>query len=455
MELQQQLGAKQVPIMTHAQVKSLAILQMPILDLQAEVRKELEENPLLELSEAQEHFDFDAELHRTYSYKELVQLAEESTYCNYDDAGADEYQDPFSKIQTAKTLKQQLCAQLLELSLDVKQVRLCNYIIESIDSRGFFTGDLHDISDQLGAEQGEVLQALAVVQGLSPVGVASRNLKEYLRLQLTHSNTQEEKLFFIVTHCLELLAENKVKEIAKKIGAKVEETADYCRRIKALNPFPAKGFFTGEQTELVIPDAFLTEENGVWSVIINERPIPRLRVSRIYKTLLKSSADTAEKEYVKVNMQKAVAFINQIEQRKHTLQKILAALAEMQTEYFKTARNLKPMTLKDIAQQVDLHESTISRAIRRKYVMIQSNVLCVKDMFSSKVDFDMGPGPVSSADVKKEIERLLASEDKKNPLSDQVISERLNETGLAISRRTVAKYREAMRIRSSSKRRLF
>jgi len=456
MELGHQLLTKQVHTMSVEQLRSLAMLQMPVLDLYQEIYNELEENPLLEQSEDSAE---KAEMHRNdysaeYRYKELIQIAEESTYksCNY--LANDDTHDQFSTVGTKKTLTEYLYDQLIELKSVEDVVAICNFIIGNLDSRGFLDCSLDEIADHMGISQQKALDALRIVQDLQPIGIGSRNLGEYLLIQIRDMGIEDEKLDYIVKNGLELIAENKIKALAKKLQADIEEVAEYCTFLKSLNPFPAKGF-NDETTHYIVPDAYIREIDGKLCVFINSEPIPNLKVSSIYKEVLKSSDDSLEKAYIKEKMSKAIMFIRNIESRTMTLRKTFEAIVEMQEEYIRYSRNLKPMTLKDIAGKIQMHESTISRAIKGKYLATPNKVLSVKDLFSSKLEFSGQSGEISSSEAKDAIKRLIEGESKTNPHSDQQLSEMLKCEGFSISRRTVAKYRESMNIESSAKRRMF
>ena len=456
MELGHQLLTKQVHTMSVEQLRSLAMLQMPVLDLYQEVYNELEENPLLEQSE--DHTE-KVEVHKDdysveYRYKELIQIAEESTYksCTY--LATNDTQEQFSTVGSKKTLTEYLFEQLIELKIAKDIESICKFIIGNLDSRGFLDCSLNELADHMGVSQQKADDALWVVQNLQPVGIGSRNLGEYLLIQIRDMGIENDKLDYIVENGLTLIAENKIKALAKQLQTDIEEVAGYCSFIKSLNPFPAKGF-NDETTHYIVPDAYVREIDGDLCVFINSEPIPSLKVSQVYKEILKSSDDSQEKAYIKEKMSKAVTFIRNIETRTQTLRKTFEAIVEIQEEYIRTSRNLKPMTLKGIAEKLEMHESTISRAIKGKYIMTPTRMLFVKDLFSSRLEHSGQAGEASSAEAKEAIKKIVAGENKESPYSDQQLSEMLKRDGYSISRRTVAKYREAMNIDSSAKRREF
>ena len=453
MELGLDIKIKQAQYITTEQKLSLNVLQMPIMDLREDMIREFEENPLLELSD--ENDAAPGTDHLEHPFIDMILSTGDISNRSRGITSNRETPDSFFSAFSPRTLKQFLREQLGELSLDSKYVIACRYIVESINPKGFLDVEISEIAEHINMPEDDVLRALDIVHALQPEGVASRSLKEYLLIQLKNKNTRDEKLLFIVENCLELLAENKVKHAAKLAGVSVGQAAKYRDVIKTLNPLPAQGYFTGERDCFITPDAFIVEIDGVLNIAVNDRPLPCLTINTLYKSILKNSNDPYEKEYVERNLSKAAAYIKAIDQRKNTLTRTLEAIAEIQSEYLLTSRDLRPMTLKDIADRVSLHESTVSRTIKGKYVMTPKSLMLVKDLFTSKLKSATKGESVSSFDAKKEIKRLIAGENSAKPLSDRQISSILNEMGYAVSRRTVAKYRETVNIGSSSKRKSF
>jgi len=453
---QQQIATKQIQTVSVEQLRSLAILQLPIMELYNEISNELEENPLLEVSDEQRS-DYESpidEMDGGYSHKELIALAEDYSYRNCDFISKNELPDQFSYIKTTKSLKQHLIEQLMELPLSRISFLICRNIIENINARGFLECGIDEIASNMRVCEDAVLDALKIVHELEPEGIGSRGLDEFLCIQLEKKRINDKKLYYIAKNCLELLAENKIKTIAKVLSLSVEMTVQCCDVLKTLNPFPTCGY-NDEVSCYIIPDAYVTDKDGVLTVLINDKPAPRLTVSNVYRKILSSSDNEAEKKYIKEKMSKAIAFIKSIDSRAHTLKKTFEAIVHVQPDFFRTSRNLKPMTLKDIADKLDMHESTISRAIKDKYIMSPTKIICVRDMFCSKLESSGSDCQVSSHDAKSAIRHCILNENSKKPLSDQQILERLQEEGIQISRRTVAKYREAMGIAASNKRKEF
>ncbi|MEG0134068.1 MAG: RNA polymerase factor sigma-54, partial [Clostridium sp.] len=253
---------------------------------------------------------------------------------------------------------------------------------------------------------------------------------------------------------LELIGDNKYQVISKVLKITPKEAQDYGDLIKTLEPKPSRGFYTGDDVKFIIPDASIRKIDGEYFVIMNEGALPRLSINSLYKKIVNSKEDKQAEEYVKNKLNSAMFLIKSIEQRKSTLLRILEKVVQKQSEYFdKGQKYLKPMSLKEIAEELEVHESTISRAVRDKYVLTGMGTVKIKDMFTTGLTSnDNGGQDVAVVNIKKQIKSMLDNENKAKPLSDQVICDELNKNGLNISRRTVAKYREELGIKSSSKR---
>ena len=221
-----------------------------------------------------------------------------------------------------------------------------------------------------------------------------------------------------------------------------------------MEPKPSRGFYTGDEVKFIIPDAAIRNIDGQYFVIMNDGVIPRLSISNIYKDILNNKEDKSTENYVKEKLNSAMFLIKSIEQRKSTLLRILEKTVEKQKEYFdKGQKYLKPMTMKEMAEELGIHESTVSRAIKDKYILTSLGTVKIKDLFTTGLSKSQGDGEdVAVVNIKKQIKEMIDEEDKKKPLSDQAICDELNKKSLNISRRTVAKYREEIGIKSSSKR---
>ncbi|HJV47191.1 MAG TPA: RNA polymerase factor sigma-54, partial [Bacillota bacterium] len=298
----------------------------------------------------------------------------------------------------------------------------------------------------------DVQQALFVVQGLEPRGVGARNLRECLTIQLEYQGLKDSLSFQIVEEHLPDLAEGKINRIASALGVSTRQVQEAIDQIRTLDPRPGARYHR-EEVRYIVPDVTVEQIEGNYIVIVNDAVTPRLSISRFYERLL--TEENEAKKYIHEKMNSAQWLIRSIEQRRMTLYRVTEAIVDEQCEFFNQGIDrLKPMTLKEIADIVGLHESTISRATNNKYVQTPRGTFELKYFFSSGLSTSSGDA-ASSESVKKKIKQLIAQEDRKKPLSDQQLSDILNKQGICISRRTVAKYREEIGILSSAKRKRY
>lgn len=444
------LTQEQKLIMTQQMQLSVKLLQMSGFELQEYIEKELQENPILDGKYEKEE---EPKVQDRMDYKELIK------YLEFDNYGAQSYGDynddevsPFNFISEIKSLKEYLDEQVTEMNVNEYTKALCKYIIENLDKRGYLDMSINDISKELKVPLEEVEDALEIVQSLEPSGIGGRDLKECLKIQLINRGADTDNLFKIIDSHLENLGDNKYAAIAKDLKITPKEAQDLGDIIKTLEPKPSRGFFTGEDVKYIVPDAQIRKISGKYYVIMNEEMSPRLAINNVYKEILTENKDKDAVEYIKGKMNSALFLMKSVDHRKSTIHKVLEKITDKQEEFLdKGEAYLKPMTLKEIADEIGVHESTVSRAVRDKYVYIPRGTMKIKDFFTTKISNDDNED-VSVVNIKNAIKKLVEDEDKKKPLSDQIICEKLNELDMNISRRTVAKYREELGIKSSSKR---
>lgn len=448
------LGQEQRLIMTQQMQLSIKLLQMSTYDLREYIENEFLENPILEGD-----FDFvqeDKEYEDKIDYKEMIKYLEFDNYGSqsYGEYNKDDDVSPFNFISEDESLTEYLQEQLIESDEDEYKKAIVSYMIENIDSRGYLDIPLEEICNELSISIQLGEEALEILQDLEPDGIGARDLKECLKIQLIKKGLLDDNLEKIIDEYLDLIAENKFNVIAKNLKITPKEAQDLGDIIKKLEPKPSRGFFTGDEVKYIIPDAAIRKIDGEYFVIMNEGVIPRLSISSIYKDVLNNKEDKNTQNYVKEKLNSAMFLIKSIEQRKSTLLRILEKVVENQKEYFdKGQKYLKPMTLKEMAEMLGIHESTVSRAIKDKYILTSFGTVKIKDLFTTGLSVNQGDGEeVAVVNIKKKIKEMIYEEDKKKPLSDQAICDYLNNKNLNISRRTVAKYREELGIKSSSKR---
>lgn len=459
MDFNLNLTQEQKLIMTQQMQLSIKLLQMSTYDLREYIEKEFSENPVLE-AQYEDIKEVSKEQDRL-EYKELVKYLESDNYGSqsygeYDEEGI----SPFTFISKPESLTDYLEGQILELPIDEYMRSVCSYMVECLDQKGYLDIKKEELMNELECSEETFNRALIVIQNLEPAGIGARDLKECLEIQLERKGENDPIVKEIIDNHLDDLADNRYQVIAKDLDITPKKAQDYGDLIKTLEPKPSRGFYTGDEVGFIIPDAEIRKIDGEFFILMKDGVLPMLSVNPLYKDILKDSTNDKEAtEYVKEKIDKAMFLIKSIEQRKSTLHKVLQKILEKQKDYFeKGEKYLKPMTLKEIAEKLEMHESTISRAIRDKYILTSMGTIKIKDLFvnsiSNKEKSD-GEEDVTVINIKKVLEEVIKEEDKRKPLSDQAISEILKEKGMVISRRTVAKYREELGIKSSSKRKRF
>lgn len=455
LDLGLRLTQEQKLIMTMQMQLSIKLLQMSSYELLQHINKELQENIVLECSEANfESVDPSDEKKELINYKELIKYLEFDEYSNgnYKTTGTEEEISPFNFISNKATLKDFLIEQLIEANIDEEKFKICKYIVDNLDNRGYLDYKTIDICKNLLISIELFEECLGIVQSLEPCGVAARDLKECLLLQLGSKGIRDYYLEEIINEHLVLLSENKYSAIGKKLGITPLEVQRYGDLIKELEPKPSRGYFTGEETSYIIPDAYIRKIDDEYIILMNDNIIPKLNINNTYKDVINHSEDKVAVDYVKDKISSAMSLIKSIENRKTTLYKVIQEILNFQKDYFNYGDDyLKPMTIKAISIKLNLHESTVSRAIRDKYIALNNgNIKRIKDLFTNSLNCHNED--LSTLNIKNMIKEIVEKENKKKPLSDSNICELLNDKGLNISRRTVAKYREEVGIKSSSQR---
>lgn len=446
------LSQQQKLVMTQNMQLSINILQMSSCELREFINKELEENPIIE---SDFNLNKEAELDQ---YKKMIESMEydSSNYNSYVKVDYDEEGvSPLNFVSQKKTLKSYLYEQL-HTNKGIRNIRsIIDYMIESLDSRGYFDESIENICRKFNISEEKSVQALEILQSLDPAGIGARNLQECLLIQLKRKNRLDPNLESIINNYLELVADNKFKDIAKYLNISQLEAQDYGDIIRQLEPKPSRGYYTGEEIKFITPDAYIKKINEEYIVIMNNDIVPQLSINGAYKSLLLHGNDKEVESYIKDKIGSAMFLIKSINNRENTLRIILEDIIKRQREYLdKGKKYLKPMQLKDIAEDINMHESTVSRAIKDKYILTSYGTVKIKDLFTvgySRKNSSDG-NEVSAKNIKDMIKEIIDNENKKKPLSDEMICTELSKKNLNISRRTVAKYREEMGIKSSSKR---
>lgn len=438
---------------------SLDVLRLPADAARELIEEQLLENPLLEVESGagQDESEFFAALpldddeHVNFSSEKAALLWEENT--SFQVGRKAEWQGELYDFQAAKTklsFSGMLFEQLMMLGLDKRTDMLCRYLIDSLDERGYLRVPLEELAEVLNAPLWELEAALQIIQSFEPQGTGARDLKECLLLQL-NSYGEGDYAVRIVKEGLEALANRDWKGLAKRLGCDTETVMAAAKKIRSLNPIPSQGCYTEERTDYIIPDALIREENGGFQIVMNRSILPKLTVNPFYKQLLRTHEDPEAKEYMKERNQSAKMVVQAVEERMSTLERILMQILVWQPVFFRDGAGLNPMSLGDLAEELGLHVSTVSRGVQNKYISCVAGTIPLKKLFSTGIAAE-GGGTVSNTVVQNMIAKCIAEEDHRRPLSDEKLRIALEDMGVHLARRTVMKYREIMDIPKSSER---
>lgn len=453
MDFSLNLTQEQKLAMTQEMQLSIKLLQMSSFELQEYVQKEIQENPVLDIKES----NTDKVEKDKLEYKEIIKNLDFDNYSHHSyDKSPSEEVSPFNFISEEKSLKEYLKEQIRDLNEKEYIKTICLYIIENIDDRGYLILENKEIEEELKISKELAAYCVDLIHSLEPYGIGARNLAECLKIQIKQKGIDKENIFIIIDKYLEFIAENKYNIIAKELNIDVKQAQGYGDLIKTLSPKPSRGFYTGESVRYIAPDAYIKKIDNEYFIIMNDDLTPRLTINAMYKDIINNDTDKDAVSYVKEKLNSALFLMKSIQHRKSTIYKVLEKILEVQRDYFDYGESyLKPMTLKEIANSINMHESTVSRAIRDKYIHISRGTIKIKDLFTTGMSTSSKDESVSSLIIKNNIKKMIDEEDRKKPLSDQKICDLINEQGMNISRRTVAKYREEMGIKSSKGRKRF
>ncbi|WP_421902315.1 RNA polymerase factor sigma-54 [Maridesulfovibrio sp.] len=465
LELRQQLKLTQQLVMTPQLQQAIKLLQLSRLELVDTVHQELMENPILEEAEAQERTDTpDADAGTATA--EEAQISKEAEWENYlgefsstskqsASRESESYEEGTSfeaRLTKSASLEGHLHWQMSLSDFTEKEIAIGECLIGNLSSGGFLRIDLEDVCETCYAEIEDVEKVLHRVQRFDPVGVAARTPQECLLIQLEALKLDNDPILVsLVRDHLDDLEKKRYKPLARKFKLSMEDLKSYLDLMQTLDPLPGASFSSGDSF-YVSPDAYVYEYNGDFVIVLNEDGLPKLQMNAFYVETLESTKGD-DKEYFQDKMRSAQWLMKSLYQRQRTLYKVLESIVRFQRDFFaQGVTKLKPLILKEVAEDIEMHESTVSRITTNKYVSTPHGIYELKFFFNSALGLDDG-SQVGSESVKATIKKLISEEDGKKPLSDEKIAEILKEKlEVNIARRTVAKYRTAMGILSSSKR---
>lgn len=438
MKLEFNLKQVQTLAITQELVLAIEILQFNNLELKDYIKKEAEENVALDLPDS----TVDDRLEK------FIRNYKEATENRYNFPGEEREEYSYENYATKEEcLGDHLLDQLPGLFLSEEEETVARYVLGNIDSNGYLTSSAAEMAREIHVFEAEIEEIIRGIQTFEPAGVGGRNLREVLLLQ-TNDEVERE----IIKSYLEEVSRNRIVEIGEAMNLPAKEVQSAVDRIKKLNPKPGASFPSCERTLYIVPDGEIKVEDGKVVVEIFDEGKENLNLNTYYLTLLQETKDEEVATYLKDRVKKAMFLVKAIEQRKETIKKVIHSIAKLQERFF-LGGTLAPMTLKDVAYDVEMSESTISRTTRGKYIIFENKTYELKDFFTQGL---RGEGEDrSSREVKDRIIEIIEGEDPKKPLSDQKISDMLKKEGVEISRRTVAKYRDEENIPATSKRRRF
>ena len=468
-----QLRLSQQLAMTPQLQQAIRLLQLSTLELQQELQQALESNPLLEQIDTHEEIDTretqDSETLDTADALEQKEMPEElpldaswdTIYTAGTPSGTSgDYIDdelPVYQGETTQTLQDYLMWQVELTPFSDTDRAIGTSIVDAVDETGYLTVPLEDILESIGDEEIDIDEVEAVlkrIQRFDPVGVAAKDLRDCLLIQLSQFDKTTpwlEEARLIISDHLDLLANHDFRTLMRVTRLKEDVLKEAVNLIQSLDPRPGQSIQTGEP-EYVIPDVLVRKHNGHWTVELNSDSIPRLQINQHYASMCNNARNDGDSQFIRSNLQDAKWLIKSLESRNDTLLRVSRCIVEQQQAFFEQGEEyMKPMVLADIAQAVEMHESTISRVTTQKYLHSPRGIFELKYFFSSHVNTE-GGGEASSTAIRALVKKLIAAENPAKPLSDSKLTSLLSEQGIMVARRTVAKYRESLSIPPSNQR---
>lgn len=456
MEMRQDMRheLRQKLVMTPKLQQAIRLLQVPALELQQMLKQELVINPMLE--EPEEVDDAAEEAVEERNEDDEGEFKARETEIDWDrylkdgfemgtraSGEREEQDDSYERVPVAKPTFEDYLMSQLRMAIDSEdEIKIGEFIIGSLDPNGFLTISPAEIADLLSVDEQTVDKVLAIIKTFDPPGIGAIDLRECLLIQLEQQDQTGGLVWTLVSEHLDDLLNKRYLEIARKVKRPVRDVQAAADAIGKLDPRPGTRYST-EEPRYIVPDLIVEKVDDEYIVQLNDRNVPRLRVNRAYKEILAGARSKSKKEhdYVVEKLNAAKWLINTIDQRRRTMIKVMQAILDVQREFFdRGVEHLKPLTLQQIAERVEMHESTVSRVTNGKYVQTPRGVFDLKYFFSTGLRTDDGD-VASSKKIKARISEMIEKEKREKPLSDQEIAEMLKDDGFIVARRTVAKYR--------------
>jgi RNA polymerase sigma-54 factor len=476
MAISQKLHTKLVQklILTPSLQQAIKLLPMSTLELADLLNQEMVENPLLEEVPTEELQPAEQQQPEKQDAQPATEKPDTWDDADYDYFFGDYLDDGYrsrtpsevkelppieNTLSTAASLADHLFWQLSLQTHDDRVKEIGRAIIGNLDDDGYLVASVEEIAAMGEWPVADVEKALQHVQTFDPIGVAARDLQECLWLQIRHLGLEGEPSEKIVTEHLRLLQNHQVPEIARKLGMPIEELKQHIEIIRNLDPKPGSRY-NPAQSQYVIPDVYVVKVEDQYVAMLNEEGLPQLRISPVYRRLLDKSGQAGGTEagetraYVKDKFRSALWLIKSVDQRQKTIHKVATSIINFQREFLEQGiEYLRPLVLRDVANDIGMHESTVSRVVNNKYMHTPQGVFEMKYFFHSGISSSYGES-VSSVTIKQRIRKIIENEDPRKPLSDSKIVSILQKEGLMLARRTIAKYREELKIPTSNQRKV-
>ena len=435
------LTLKQKQQLSQTQIQALEILAMDSIELNQFLRNEYLENPLLE------HND-----NTSSSISEPLTGYYESMSSNnsalHFESESESKRSRDIPVHNEGSIRDYLLQQLDPNLYTEREWKLFDYLIECLDDNGFFSIPLEEVAEKSALPVKIVQKCLAILKQLEPYGIFSANLEESLLRQLDALDLNNEVLSVMISNHLQDIADGKISNISREMHLPTVEVRKNIELISHLNPRLLSGFGS-EKNDYIIPDIIFQQDDGEWCILLNDSWIENYSLNDYYVKMMESSSDPELSEYFKAKRNRVQFILNSIQQRRQTILAISKVILKQQQAFFESNAPLVPMTMSDVADEIGVHTSTVSRAIKGKYLQYPHGSLFIKNLFTSSVSANDGNNGITPMYVKQLLKEMIEQENKKKPYSDQALANLLKEQGIQISRRAVAKYREEMGIRGS------
>lgn len=419
-------------------IQQLKILQYSYLEIYEEIKREFQENPILEIEE------------NNVSIEEILYTSEKRM--NRKNEKSEE--SNFLEKEYNKSLGEYIIEQtIIENTLDSRERHILEIISYSIDNTGYLNCSLKNLEELYQIEESEFEKILKLIHNIEPKGLGAKDLRECLELQLKEKDKYYKLTKKIINEYLNLVASNNLETLSKKLDISIDIISYLVGKIKNLNPKPGYNIETRHENIIYLyPEIKLREEKEGFEVLIKENYYPKIYINKEYEKILLNNENIEGIEFLKTRYKRAVNLVRNIQKRRETLKKVVDEIVREQKGFFENNTDIKTLSLKDIAEKLDIHQSTVSRTIKNKYIETPKGIYSLKFFFSN---YSIGVEKQSYIFLSNKIKEIVDNEKKSNPLSDEKIKEELLKIGINISRRTITKYREKEGILSSKKRRTF